>query len=98
MPSVLLVDDEPESRDVISIMLTHVGFDVVVATSGQEALRLAANGPDLILLDLYLPGLDGFEVCRRLRALPSTRRIPICAMKALYAGSAAKHEILDAVA
>ncbi|SRR6266542_6298140 len=96
MPSVLLVDDEPESRDVIGIMLDHIGFDVVVATSGQDALRLAEKGPDLILLDLYLPSLDGFEVCRRLRALPSTRRIPICAMTALYAGSAEKHEILDA--
>ncbi len=61
MPSVLLVDDEPESRDVIGIMLDHIGFDVVVATSGQDALRLAEKGPDLILLDLYLPSLDGFD-------------------------------------
>jgi CheY-like chemotaxis protein len=96
MPSVLLVDDEPESRDVLGIMLAHVGFDVIVAANGQDALHLAEKAPDLILLDLHLPSLDGFEVCRRLRALPSTRRIPICAMTALYAGSAEKHEILDA--
>ena|SRR2546426_8803542 len=96
MRSVLLVDDEPESREVLSIMLAHVGFDVVLAASGQDALHLAEKQPDLILLDLHLPRLDGFEVCRRLRALPSTRHIPICAMTALYPGSAEKHEILDA--
>jgi len=96
MPSVLLVDDEPASRDVLSIMLAHVGFDVTVAATGQDALHLAEKGPDVILLDLHLPSLDGFEVCRRLRALPSTRRILICAMTALYPGSAEKHEILDA--
>ncbi|MBF6590643.1 MAG: response regulator transcription factor [Ktedonobacterales bacterium] len=66
---VLIVDDEPSIREVLTHYLTRVGYEVVQAADGPEALRLAtARPPDLVVLDLMLPGLDGLEVCRRLRA------------------------------
>jgi DNA-binding response OmpR family regulator len=67
-PRILVVDDEPMVRDVLARYLTADGFDVVAAADGQEALdRCAAAPPDLVVLDLMLPRVDGFEVFRRLR-------------------------------
>ncbi len=78
-------------------MVERAGFDVMQAETGEEALRLAAQHPILIiLLDLHLPDIDGFEVCRRLRAAPATRDIRICAMTGVYTGSEDKHEALAA--
>ena len=69
MPSILLVDDEPIVREVVERYLRQDGFDVAAAADGDEALRrFAAARPDLVLLDLMLPGVDGLEVCRRIRA------------------------------
>ena len=66
---ILVADDEVFISDVLATSLRYVGFDVDVAAGGREALSKAASfGPDLILLDVNLPDLDGFEVCRRLRA------------------------------
>ncbi|MFI0480486.1 response regulator transcription factor [Actinomadura sp. 9N215] len=66
---VLVVDDEPNIRDLIDVALRFHGFATVTAGTGGEALRAAAEErPDLVLLDVMLPDLDGFEVCRRLRA------------------------------
>jgi DNA-binding response OmpR family regulator len=66
---VLVVDDEPSVREVLGEYLTLDGFDVLMAATGLEALRLAESSPpDLVILDLMLPGVDGLEVCRRLRA------------------------------
>jgi DNA-binding response OmpR family regulator len=68
---VLVVDDEPTVREVVSRYLELGGYRVAVAGDGQEALRLALSTqapPDLVVLDLMLPGMDGLEVCRRLRA------------------------------
>ena len=66
---LLLVDDEENLRSMLEAALRHVGFDVHPAASGREALDTAASvRPDLIVLDVMLPDLDGFEVCRRLRA------------------------------
>jgi DNA-binding response OmpR family regulator len=65
---VLVVDDDVNVRDVVCRYLEHGGYAVAVAGSGEEALRLAhERAPDLVVLDLRLPGMDGFEVCRRLR-------------------------------
>jgi two-component system KDP operon response regulator KdpE len=67
--SVLVVDDEPEIRRAVQAGLKAQGYDVQTASDGEEALRLAAKSvPDLVILDLMMPGLDGLEVCRRLRA------------------------------
>ena len=69
IPKVLVVDDEPNIRELVQVALNFHGCTVLTAATGQAALRDAeATGPDLIVLDVMLPDLDGFEVCRRLRA------------------------------
>jgi two-component system OmpR family response regulator len=69
IPRVLVVDDEPNIRELVQVALTFHGCTVVTAATGKEALRCAeASEPDLVVLDVVLPDLDGFEVCRRLRA------------------------------
>jgi two-component system OmpR family response regulator len=68
-PKVLIVDDEPNIRELVQVALTFHGCAVATGATGEDALALAdAYGPDLIVLDVLLPGIDGFEVCRRLRA------------------------------
>ena len=66
--TVLVVDDEPNIRELLHFHLEHAGYRVREAADGDAALRLARTRPDLIILDVMLPGLDGLEVCRRLRA------------------------------
>jgi two-component system, OmpR family, response regulator len=69
IPQVLVVDDEPNIRELVQVALKFHGCSVTTASTGREALRQAdATRPDLIVLDVMLPDLDGFEVCRRLRA------------------------------
>jgi two-component system OmpR family response regulator len=66
---VLVVDDEPNIRELVQVALRFHGCSVTTAASGRDALRLAGdNPPDLIVLDVMMPGMDGFEVCRKLRA------------------------------
>jgi len=82
-PCVLVADDEATNVLVITHALKP-DFDVIQASSGDEALaRVAAGGIDLLLLDVMMPGLDGFEVCRRLKAEPETAAIPIIFVTAL---------------
>lgn len=81
--TVLLVEDNPHNRKIFSGMLAHSGFTVVEAEDGNQALaQAAAARPDLILMDLSIPGLDGWEVTRRLKADPQTQGIPIVALTA----------------
>ncbi len=81
---ILIVDDTPANLGVIVESLEDRGFRVVVAQDGEEGLQRADFvQPDLILLDVMMPGLDGFEVCRRLKALASTREIPVIFMTSL---------------
>jgi two-component system OmpR family response regulator len=69
IPQVLVVDDEPNIRELVQVALKFHGCSVTTAVSGKDALRQAETGqPDLIVLDVMLPDMDGFEVCRRLRA------------------------------
>src|SRR5499427_1903046 len=69
IPQVLVVDDEPNIRELVQVALKFHGCTVTTAATGTDALRQAeADQPDLIVLDVVLPDLDGFEVCRRLRA------------------------------
>jgi phosphate regulon transcriptional regulator PhoB len=80
---VLVVEDEPDIRALIVHHLTREGFRCRVAGSGADALaRVKATPPDLVVLDLMLPGMDGLEVCRRLRADPSTAGVPIIMLTA----------------
>ncbi|OHC54717.1 MAG: phosphate regulon transcriptional regulatory protein PhoB [Rhodobacterales bacterium RIFCSPHIGHO2_02_FULL_62_130] len=82
-PLVLLVEDEPAQREVLSYNLTAEGFEVMVASNGDEALEaVAETAPDLILLDWMMPHVSGIEVCRRLKARPETRGIPIIMLSA----------------
>jgi signal transduction histidine kinase len=83
-PLVLLVDDDPQSLKLLSDALLGQPFSIAVAIDGEMALRqIRREPPDLILLDAVMPGLDGFEVCRRLQADPATRDIPIIFMTSL---------------
>jgi two-component system cell cycle response regulator len=85
MPArVLVVDDLVPNVKLLSAKLQAEYFDVITASSGPEALdRVAATPPDLILLDVMMPGMDGFEVCRRLKANPKTTHIPVVMITAL---------------
>ena len=78
---VLAVDDEQSIRELLAFQLQKHGYEALMAEDGQEALA-KAEGMDLILLDLMLPGLDGLEVCRRLKADKRTARIPIIMLTA----------------
>lgn len=82
-PVVLLVEDEPAQREILRYNLEAEGFQVVAATNGEEAMERVAEGlPDLILLDWMMPHVSGLEVCRRIRARPETRGIPILMLSA----------------
>jgi two-component system, OmpR family, alkaline phosphatase synthesis response regulator PhoP len=74
---VLVVDDERDIVDLIRYNLRQEGFDVAAAYNGKEALEKAAQLPDLIILDLMMPVLDGFETCKRIKADPRTAKIPL---------------------
>ncbi|MDP4891392.1 phosphate regulon transcriptional regulator PhoB [Cypionkella sp.] len=83
VPVVLLVEDEPAQRAVLTYNLEAEGFEVQTADNGEDALALIAEGaPDLILLDWMMPHVSGIEVCRRLKARPETRSIPIIMLSA----------------
>lgn len=82
-PRILIVEDERGLTDVLTYNLQREGYDVLVAHDGQEGLRKAQMQlPDIVLLDLMLPRLDGLEVCRELRAGERTRSIPILMLTA----------------
>jgi PAS domain S-box-containing protein len=84
--SILIVDDTLPTIDLIRTVLEGQGYDVMVATSGEQTIKRAGlKTPDLILLDVLMPGMDGFETCRRLKAEESTRDIPVIFMTALGA-------------
>ena len=76
-PIVLAVDDTPENLDIVNGIL-GIDYDVKVAVNGHIALKIAQSlSPDLILLDIMMPEMDGYEVCRRLKADPDTQGIPV---------------------
>jgi PAS domain S-box-containing protein len=82
--TILIVDDEPAGRDALQALLTAEGYNLAFAGNGAEALAKAAElTPDLILLDVMMPGMDGFEVCRRLRADPLLAEVPVIMVTAL---------------
>ena len=78
---ILVVDDEREMRDLLQTSLSAEGYEIVVASNGDEAVGLAKTGnPQVILLDIEMPGIDGIETCKRLEADEKTRLIPIIMM------------------
>ncbi len=82
MPRILLVEDNEMNRDMLSRRLSRRKFDVDIAVDGGEAVDKAATLPDLILLDMSLPVMDGWTVARHLKAQEATRGIPIIALTA----------------
>ena len=83
MPTILIVEDNEPSRDVLARRLVRRGYGVVAAVDGQEALAKARSArPDLILMDLGLPVMDGWEATRRLKGDPATRHMPIIVLSA----------------
>jgi adenylate cyclase len=84
-PLILAVDDEPANLALLRKLLVHHGYAVIEATDGESALRaVAEDKPDLVCLDVMLPGIDGIEVCRRLRAQPEHAGQPILLLTALH--------------
>lgn len=83
MAKILLVEDNEMNRDMLSRRLIRKGYEVVVAVDGQAGVELATSeGPDLILMDMSLPVIDGWEATRRLKGSPDTRGIPVIALTA----------------
>jgi two-component system cell cycle response regulator DivK len=78
---VLAVEDHEDNRRILRDLLTSVGYELIEAVSGEEGIALAeSHRPDLILMDIQLPGLDGYETTRRIRANPALQTIPIIAV------------------
>src|SRR5262245_3544847 len=96
MVRVLIVEDNEMNRDVLSRRLAGKGYDVLLAPDGPRGLQMARTvAPDLILMDLGLPEIDGWECARRLKADEATRRIPIIALSA-HAMVGDREKALDA--
>ncbi|NES19860.1 MAG: hybrid sensor histidine kinase/response regulator [Symploca sp. SIO3E6] len=92
LPSVLVVDDEPDNFDVIETFLNHQNYQLYYAASGQEAIAsLETYNPDLILLDVMMPGIDGIEVCRQIKAMSQWQALPIIMVTALSSKSDLAH-------
>ncbi|MCR4540844.1 EAL domain-containing response regulator [Pseudomonas sp. 18.1.10] len=89
MATLLIVDDEPQVRKLLETLLQYEGYHTLSVGSGEEALALVAEqAPDLILLDIMMPGMDGFEVANQLKGNPATANIPIIMLSALSEPSA----------
>ena len=93
--SILFVDDEEASRHSLTEVLRGAGFVAWEAATGAEALRLAAERPDLIILDVNLPDVDGFEVCRRIKGHPATAAIPVLHMSGAFVRAEDKLHALE---
>ena len=78
---ILIVEDQEDNRRILRDLLTSVGYEIVEALTGEEGVRLAEESrPDLILMDIQLPGLDGYDATRRIKANPALRAIPVIAV------------------
>jgi two-component system, cell cycle response regulator DivK len=96
MAKILLVEDNEMNRDMLSRRLIKKGYELAMAMDGEQAIEMArSEAPDLILMDISLPGLDGWEATRRLKAMPETQAIPIIALTA-HAMAGDKEKCLEA--
>lgn len=83
MPKILLVEDNEMNRDMLSRRLQRKGYEVLIATDGEQGVAMArAEQPDLILMDMSLPVLDGWEATRTIRATPGIQSVPVIALTA----------------
>ncbi|MGI8734060.1 MAG: response regulator [Pyrinomonadaceae bacterium] len=94
--TVMVVDDSDDIRELICMQLRWKGYRVVEATNGEEAVELAARShPGLILMDLSMPVMDGYEATRRIKALPGFLEVPVVAVSG-FCDSSNKHKALEA--
>lgn len=83
MPRILVAEDEKDIRELIAFTLRFAGFDVLLATNGAEAVEVAeAEKPDLVILDVRMPRMSGYEACRRLKENPQTASLPVVFLSA----------------
>ncbi len=83
MPKILIIEDNEENRDALARRLRRRGFDVIMAANGMDGLAMAqSEKPDLVLMDMNMPELDGWEATRRLKAAPESAAIPVIALTA----------------
>jgi two-component system, cell cycle response regulator DivK len=96
MAKIVLVEDNEDNRDMLSRRLTRKGYEVLIAVNGEEAVELVKKEqPALVLMDISLPLMDGFEATRRLKSLDDTKNIPIVALTA-HAMSGDREKAIDA--
>ena len=93
--TILYVDDDDANRRLLGWIFRNEGFQVLEAATGAEALRQAEQKPDLVILDVNLPDLNGFEVCRRLKASPATASTPVLHVSAVYVNSGDRSQGLE---
>ena len=95
---VLVVDDYDDARELMETILRHAGFSVACAANGTEAVAQArAHHPDVVFMDLFMPGMDGFEATRLIKADPELRHIPIVAYTAKPSPSDGRSNLFSAV-
>ena len=95
---ILVIDDEADIREIVRMYLSEAGYDVIEASNGQEGILRAQNEhPDLIVLDIMMPGINGFEVAKHLKDDPNTANIPILILSVLAQDSQYREGILDYV-
>lgn len=83
MAKILIAEDEPDIRELVLFMLRFAGYEVIAATNGEEAVRTALREvPDLILLDVRMPRMTGYEACRLIKANPALRDVPVVFLSA----------------
>lgn len=96
MAKILLVEDNEENRDALSRRLTRRGFEIVMATDGQQGVEMAsAEKPDLILMDMNMPIKDGWTATREIKNSPETQKIPVIALTA-HAMSGDRDKVIEA--
>lgn len=82
MPKILIADDDPAILDATKIFLEDEGYEVITAADGETIIKAWKENPDLVLLDIWMPGMDGEEVCLRMKQTPQTAMIPVIMVSA----------------
>src|SRR5689334_5503793 len=95
VPRVLVIDDDPRVRLFLTTALGAAGFECADSGTGEDGLRRAAERPDIIVLDVELPDLSGFEVCRKLKSAPETATIPVLMLSGVFTDPADRSQALE---
>jgi len=83
MPKILIAEDEPDIRELVTFMLRFAGYEVVAASNGEDAVRTAAREiPDLVIMDVRMPRMTGYDACRLMKANPDLRHVPVVFLSA----------------